>query len=547
MNRRQRRVEGDWRAPLIAAFVALLAGLPGLFALPALDRDEARFAQASAQMLESGDYVSINFQDRPRSKKPVGIYWLQAASVAAFNQLESRAIWAWRIPSLLGAMLTAAATAWGARGFASVRAASLAGGLIGAGLLLSTEADIAATDSALAGATALMMAALQRIYLTGGGRRTRVLLWLGLGASLMLKGPIGPMIFLLTLAALAIIERRLAWMRDLAWGWGILGVLLVALPWALAITVATDGAFWSAAVAGDLAPKLRGGHEGHFAPPGLHLLLLPVLIFPAAFVLPGAALAAWGRRAEPAVRFALCWLIPSWLVFEATPTKLAHYTLPLYPAIGLLIAAAIERPSSLGGRRVGAVLGLGVGLALASLGPLAVWRFQAWAVLPWAAAAAAAGLAAAAGGAWALWRGAVDRAVWTGVAGTLVAHGLLLGLVAPNLNGLWVSRDAAAALRDAGLDPNDGVAKGPVAVVGYAEPSLIFRLGTDTELTDIAGAQGALAQGRPAIVSQAFQSGLGSRARPVARVTGLNYTKNRSETLVINAPPHIRLKRSPAP
>ena len=44
-----------WRGPAVAAFVAFLAGLPGLIAVPPLDRDEARFAQATAQMLESRD------------------------------------------------------------------------------------------------------------------------------------------------------------------------------------------------------------------------------------------------------------------------------------------------------------------------------------------------------------------------------------------------------------------------------------------------------------------------------------------------------------
>ena len=32
-------------------------------------------------MIESGDYVDIRFQDENRYKKPVGIYWLQAAAV----------------------------------------------------------------------------------------------------------------------------------------------------------------------------------------------------------------------------------------------------------------------------------------------------------------------------------------------------------------------------------------------------------------------------------------------------------------------------------
>ena len=60
---------------------ALLAFLPGFFQIPPIDRDEARFAQATKQMLETGDYVDIRFQDEVRYKKPVGIYWLQAGVV----------------------------------------------------------------------------------------------------------------------------------------------------------------------------------------------------------------------------------------------------------------------------------------------------------------------------------------------------------------------------------------------------------------------------------------------------------------------------------
>src|SRR5215831_11389957 len=68
------------RACLILLAAALLAVLPGFFTIPPIDRDEARFAQATKQMLETGDYVDIRFQDDVRYKKPVGIYWLQAAS-----------------------------------------------------------------------------------------------------------------------------------------------------------------------------------------------------------------------------------------------------------------------------------------------------------------------------------------------------------------------------------------------------------------------------------------------------------------------------------
>ena len=61
--------------------------LPGFFSIPPIDRDEARFAQATKQMVESGDLVDIRFQDDVRYKKPVGIYWMQAAAVETASAL----------------------------------------------------------------------------------------------------------------------------------------------------------------------------------------------------------------------------------------------------------------------------------------------------------------------------------------------------------------------------------------------------------------------------------------------------------------------------
>ena len=69
------------RAVIVLVVVALLNILPGFFAIPPTDRDESRFAQATKQMLESGDFIDIRFQETTRYKKPVGIYWLQAGVV----------------------------------------------------------------------------------------------------------------------------------------------------------------------------------------------------------------------------------------------------------------------------------------------------------------------------------------------------------------------------------------------------------------------------------------------------------------------------------
>ena len=95
------------RAVAVLVLVSFLSFLPGFFQIPPVDRDEARFAQATKQMIETGDYIDIRFQDETRYKKPVGIYWLQAAVVKTAEALgfpDARTtIWLYRLRSLLGA------------------------------------------------------------------------------------------------------------------------------------------------------------------------------------------------------------------------------------------------------------------------------------------------------------------------------------------------------------------------------------------------------------------------------------------------------------
>ena len=539
------RLCDGWRGPALAAVLTGAAALPGVLSLPPLDRDEARFAQASAQMLETRDAVNIRFQDTPRDKKPVGIHWLQALSVAAFSSAEAREIAAYRLPSLLGAVAAAAACVWGVRAFLPAHAALLAGLMLGASALLSTEAGIAKTDAALCGAVTAAMAALGRRYAAARGGRTaargtRALLWGGLALGVLLKGPVAPLVFGGALLALWAWDRDARWMRDLGW-WGGLGlVLLVCGPWAAAVTVATDGAFWTGAVGGDLGDKLRGASEGHGAPPGVHLLLLPLLMFPLGGLLPGAAVEAWRDRASPGARFALAWIAPAWLVFELLPTKLPHYPLPLYAPVAGLAAAAVWRGRAAGG------WARGTGAALAGLGGLLFAALPLWAASAYGGSRAAALLAAvpAAAAAGALAAGLLLRRPGVGAAAALalgaVAHMALAGAAAPSLGSLWVSARAAAAVARAGLDPRNGLTPGPVAVAGFAEPSLVFALGTTTELAAPADAAQAIAEGRPALVEASVEApfrtalkGAGLRAKAVARVDGYDYADGRPVRLTL--------------
>ena len=132
---------------------SLIAFLPGFFQIPPVDRDEARFAQATKQMLESGQYVDIRFQDEVRYKKPVGIYWLQAAAVKAGEAVgipQARTtIWLYRLPSLFGAIGAVLLTYWAALAFVPRRAALLAALMMASSVLLGVEARLAKTDAVL--------------------------------------------------------------------------------------------------------------------------------------------------------------------------------------------------------------------------------------------------------------------------------------------------------------------------------------------------------------------------------------------------------------
>src|SRR5260370_29783300 len=118
------------RAVAVLTVVSLASFLPGLFQIPPVDRDEPRFAQATKQMIETGDYVDIRFQDETRYKKPAGIYWLQATPV---EMAESPAVpraapntALQRISSLIVAIGPFLVTYWAWPGFRSRRAGVVA-------------------------------------------------------------------------------------------------------------------------------------------------------------------------------------------------------------------------------------------------------------------------------------------------------------------------------------------------------------------------------------------------------------------------------------
>lgn len=473
----------------------LLCWLPGWFTIPATDRDEARFAQATRQMLDTGDFIDIRDGAEARNRKPIGIYWLQAIPAGAARELglaRVNPIWPYRVPSLLGALAGVLATYAIGRRLASPRAALLAAAMLGGSALLVVEAHLAKTDAALLGVTTAAMGLLARAYVTPErtGRAHAACFWLLLGAGVLLKGPITPLVAGLAIVTLAIADRNARLLAALRPAWGLPLALALVLPWLAAIQVSTHGQFLAQSVGGDIARKLAGGDDAHGAPPGTYVLALALTLFPAGFLALRALPAAWAARGEPATRFLLAWTGPAWLLFEAVPTKLPHYVLPLYPPLCLLAAIWVTqhcRPPS----RWLAAVSTGLFLAAAALFaaaavalPLVIGAATATALargLPAALAAAFIALVVLHAGA------DRARAAWSGLLAAPLLWWAVLAVELPNLPQLWVSARLGAALQ---ARPPAGF-----AAVGYAEPSLRFAAGTATQWLDAAAAARFLATG----------------------------------------------------
>ncbi|MDX2102794.1 MAG: glycosyltransferase family 39 protein [Alphaproteobacteria bacterium] len=528
-----------WRYGIWLGLVALCLALylPGLFSLPPIDRDESRFAQATRQMIETGDFVEIRFQDEARNKKPVGIHWAQAASAAVFGGSEAP-IWAYRLPSVIGATAAVLLLFAGARRVTSDQTAAMAASVFAASIGLVLEAHMAKTDAALTAVTLAAQLALARCWMGTADRRVAWVFWVAQGLGILIKGPITPMISLLTVLALGLTSRRWRWLGALRPATGVPIALALVLPWMIAIWVATDGQFFRDAIGNDLAPKIAGGGQPvHSGPPGYHLLWVMAGLFPGSLLLVPALVMAWRLRHEPLVWFLIAWVVPSWIVFELAPNKLPHYVLPLYPALALLIArVAVDVPEALG--RLSTRIGIGVWalVALVFAAAMVALPLHVDDTFDWVSAI---GVGAAVAGVvmvvMRVRRGEAIGALTTAIGLGVLLVSLALQVVLPRVDGFWVSRSIEAMLS---RNQVDRVA----ASGGFTEPSLVFLTQTDIRLGD--GEQAAQAlitdpSARVLVESRhidRFTNRLlaaGLEARLIDQIQGFNYSQGRRVSVAL--------------
>ena len=334
----------SWRVGLLLFIAVLVLSLLQAALLPLLDRDEPRFAEASREMLQSGNFIVPTFNNAPRYAKPPLIYWCQAASFTLFGENAFAA----RLPSLLATAGTAwLLFFWCARlgqiqiGFSAAVSYALCFQTIQQGRVATADALL------IFFMTLTAFVGWQIIRPRDTGRCSSwycailPLCWAG---GFLAKGPEALLPFLPLLWCARGAGRAVLFRLVQSF---IIGLALV-LIWAMPAYVATHGDYWKVGLGHDVFDRAVGGNfQGHGASTvGWYLLSLPfyLLLFwlsalpwsPLLVIHRKKLFTAWKPDLIDTYLLLNAGLI--FLVFSLMATKLPHYTLPAFPFLALLFA-----------------------------------------------------------------------------------------------------------------------------------------------------------------------------------------------------------------
>ncbi len=337
---------GKYAFPVIA--IALFIAFFELGSFTLFDVDEAVFAQASKEMLHSGDWVTPTYNGAKRFDKPIMIYWLMAASYKAFGVNEFAA----RFPSAAAACLLALVVFF-FEGLSKEKSrfsgpfirresrAFYASLSLMLSLFFLAYSHAAVTDMTL---TLFITLSLMCFYLYSTKESKGYIYGFYLFSALafLTKGLIG----IIFPVGIAFIYELLTggFFEALKKLWSFPGILLflaVASPWYIACYRANGYEFIQNFFIRQHFERYLHVISGHTGPVYYYIPVLALGLFPWIAYLPQGIRAAVRERRNSPGLLAFIWLVFVVVFFSFAKTKLPDYILPGIPAAALLISSGI--------------------------------------------------------------------------------------------------------------------------------------------------------------------------------------------------------------
>jgi 4-amino-4-deoxy-L-arabinose transferase-like glycosyltransferase len=343
--------------------------LYGLF-----DLDEGFYAAVTAEMNRTGSWITPLFNGHPWYEKPILLYWLAKPCLALFG------LWfGLRLPSILATLATYGIVAWFGNRRLGPNAGTLAALALGTSVLFVGAGRMMLVDPLLVlSLTACFLFFWESLVAEQNRPAWRMASAAALGLSVLAKGPVGGIFFLLLLAFTAWRYPNLRPRLKGAWLPSVAVFAVVVAAWYLPAYLVDGQTFVQKFLVEQNLRRFSGGDEAHAVPAPLGLLYyLPILL---------VGFLPWSLRLHrvlPDLRpsetqdprpYLAAWAAIVFLFFTVSTTKLPHYVLPCFPPLAVLVGAGLA-VKPLNQPRLTRFLGGAIGLsALANLLFWGYWR-----------------------------------------------------------------------------------------------------------------------------------------------------------------------------
>ncbi|MBV9673554.1 MAG: glycosyltransferase family 39 protein [Verrucomicrobia bacterium] len=316
----------------------------GNWSLPLIDRDEPRFAEASREMLQSGDFLIPRLNGEFRFDKPPLIYWCQALSFQLFGANDFSA----RLPSSFFAALTGMATiVWATRLFGD-RTGWLAGIVFATSLQVVIHGRAAVADMPMVFFFAVSTWAAWERKCCPGEKRWWWAFYLSVALGFLAKGPVALLPVLLMPLFCSVKRSRYSINPASAIRGTALAIAVIGF-WGVPALIVTNGQFFSVGIGKHVIDRSLHPMESHGVAGWLgYLAFLPfyfvstfLSFFPWSIFLP-SVLSRLRRERTAEETYLFLAIAVVFFLFTLLQTKLPHYILPAFPMLSILVAARLS-------------------------------------------------------------------------------------------------------------------------------------------------------------------------------------------------------------
>jgi len=311
-------------------------GAPVLF-----EPDEGRNAEKAREILVLNDWITPHENFHAVLDKPIFFYWLIALSYRLFGVSE----WAARLPSVLAAFGCIVMVYFFVRRWWGEWEGRWSGLVLVSSAGFFVFSRLVIFDMTL---TAFIMLALCAFYHAAresespASWATCAIFYGALGAATLTKGLVGlivPGMIIVFYVLLTNGWRILGKMRLLS---GVVLFLLIVTPWYILAETQNPGYlryyFWNEHF-GRFATK----KFDRFSPWYFYFYIAPLGLLPWTFLLPATVRFHWRRRLDDRTLWLMLWALLPILFFSMSKSKLAHYILPSFPPMAILLGVAMSR------------------------------------------------------------------------------------------------------------------------------------------------------------------------------------------------------------